>query len=879
MLLRVAKKVLGSANDRIVKKEKKILSEINMLEPKFEALSDKELKAYTKKLQKKLADGATEDSILPEAFALVREAAKRTLKQRHYDVQIIGGIMLHRGNVVEMKTGEGKTLVSTLPVFLNALSGKGVHVVTVNDYLAQRDSEWMGQVHRFLGLSVGVIVHDMDDQERKEMYACDITYGTNNEFGFDHLRDNMKFALSHRVQRPFNYAIVDEVDSILIDEARTPLIISGASTDSSDLYRALNKVVPNFKPEHYKIEEKDRNVMLTEEGNEFAEKLLKKEGVLKSDNLYDLANAKIVHHLDQALTAHLIYKRDVHYLVRENEVHIIDEFTGRVMEGRRYSGGLHQAIEAKENVHVKQENQTLASITYQNYFRMYPKLSGMTGTALTEASEFAEIYKLECVAVPTHRPVARKDYDDDIFRTAVEKYGAIAALIKECNDRKQPVLVGTISIEKSEELADFLKKEYNITRIEILNAKHHEREAEIVAQAGIPGAITIATNMAGRGTDIQLGGNLDMYLAKNPDLSEKEIEKLKEKIKQDKQTAREAGGLFVIGTERHESRRIDNQLRGRSGRQGDPGASKFFLSLEDDLMRIFGSDKLSGLLKRFGLKEGEAITHPWVSKALEKAQGKVEAHHFEIRKNLLKYDDVINEQRKTIYAQRLEVMESDDVSEKTAPMIRDVVEDIVSSHIPQFALPEDWNIPGMDMMCRETLNLALPLKDWCQEEGITDQILFDRILEATQNMLTEKAQKYSKIYKRIERNILLESLDNKWKDHLAEIDELRRTIHLQSFGQKDPFQEYQKKAFMYFGEMMNSMALQTVNFLCRMNFSPEDLHRLETLYSPQETEEHTNFLEAEEELAPVDDSHEKVGRNQPCPCGSGKKYKHCCGKL
>ncbi|MHA1550158.1 MAG: preprotein translocase subunit SecA [Alphaproteobacteria bacterium] len=876
MLLKVAKKVFGSANDRIVKKEKKILSEVNAFEEKFEGFSDSKLKKHTNVLRQKLKDGATENSILAESFALVREAAKRTLGQRHYDVQIIGGVMLHRGKVVEMKTGEGKTLVSTLPVFLNALSGKGVHVVTVNDYLASRDSEWMGQVHRFLGITVGAITHDMDDQERKEMYECDVTYGTNNEFGFDHLRDNMKFAIAHRVQRPFNYAIVDEVDSILIDEARTPLIISGASTDSSELYHALNKLAPQFKPEHYKVEEKDRNVMLTEEGNVFAEEILKKAGVLKSDNLYDLANAKIVHHLDQALTAHLIYKRDVHYLVRDGQVQIIDEFTGRAMEGRRYSGGLHQAIEAKEKVDVKRENQTLASITYQNYFRMYPTLAGMTGTALTEASEFMEIYKLDCVAIPTHRTVIRKDYEDDIFRTAREKYQSIAALIKECHDRKQPILIGTVSIEKSETLAHILKENHDIKNIQILNAKYHEKEAEIIAQAGIPGAITIATNMAGRGTDIQLGGNLDMILSQNPDASEKEIKKFKEEIKKNKQIAIDAGGLFVIGTERHESRRIDNQLRGRSGRQGDPGASKFFLSLEDDLMRIFGSDKLSGLLKRFGLKEGEAITHPWVSKALEKAQGKVEAHHFEIRKNLLKYDDVINEQRKTVYGQRLEIMESEDVEKKVEPMIRDVVEAIVSTHVPESSLPEDWNIEGMDMMCRETLNIALPLKEWQNEEGVIDQVIFDRVLHATQEMLTEKQKKYVKIYKRIERNILLEALDNKWKDHLAEIDDLRRTIHLQSFGQKDPFQEYQKKAFEYFSLMLTSVSEQTVNFLCRMNFSADDLERLEKLYDPNQTEEHTDFLEEEEEKEVISN---KVGRNQLCPCGSGKKYKHCCGKL
>ncbi len=875
MILKLAKKVFGSANARLLKKENKIVEQINLLEPEFEKKSDSDLRDFVQTLKNRLKNGETEGQILPEAFATVRESAKRTLGQRHYDVQLLGGIMMHRGRVVEMKTGEGKTLVSTLPVFLNALSGKGVHVVTVNDYLAKRDSEWMGKIHKFLGLSVGAITHELDDSERKDAYNCDITYGTNNEFGFDHLRDNMKFSLEHLCQRPFNYAIVDEVDSILIDEARTPLIISGASTDSSELYQALNKVAPSFKPEHYKVDEKDKNVLLTEEGAEFAEKLLKKEGVLKSDNLYDLGNAKIVHHLDQALTANLIYKRDTHYLIRDNKVHIIDEFTGRVMEGRRYSGGLHQAIEAKENVLVQQENQTLASITYQNYFRMYPKLAGMTGTALTEATEFAEIYKLECVEIPTHKPITRKDYQDEIYRTANEKYNSIAGLIKECYDRKQPVLVGTVSIEKSELLANILTNDYGVKNIKVLNAKQHEKEAEIVAQAGVSGAITIATNMAGRGTDIQLGGNFDMMLANEKKPTKATEEKIKKQISEDKKAVLKAGGLYVIGTERHESRRIDNQLRGRSGRQGDAGASKFFLSLEDDLMRIFGSDKLSGVLKRFGLKDGEPITHPWVSKALEKAQGKVEAHHFEIRKNLLKYDDVINEQRKTIYGKRLEIMNSDDVSKETSEMVNDVVENIIESHLPENSLPEDWNINGLDLEIRETLNLDLPLKDWQSEEGITDQILFDRVLKTTQNHLADKKKKFSKIYSRIERNILLETLDSKWKEHLAEIDELRRSIYLQSFGQKDPFNEYQKKAFEFFTQLFSMISNQTVNFLCRMNFSEKDLKGLENLYNPGSENEQEFIEESNEEI----DMSEKVSRNQDCPCGSGKRYKHCCGKM
>ncbi|MTJ83582.1 MAG: preprotein translocase subunit SecA [Telmatospirillum sp.] len=907
MLGAIARRLFGTANDRLLKTFKKQVEAINELEPAVQALSDDDLRARTQWLRDRLEKGETEDDILVDAFATVREAAKRVLGQRHFDVQLLGGLVLHKGMIAEMRTGEGKTLVATLAVYLNAIGGKGVHVVTVNDYLAKRDSEWMGQIYRFLGLSVGCIVHELNDYERQEAYGADITYGTNNEFGFDYLRDNMKFRLEEMAQRPFHYAIVDEVDSILIDEARTPLIISGPTEDNSELYVRVNRVIPVLGEADFEKDEKARAVTLTEQGVEHVESLLTEAGLLKGDNLYDIQNVNLVHHVNQALRAHKLFTRDVDYIVKDDKVVIIDEFTGRMMEGRRYSEGLHQALEAKEGVTIQNENQTLASITFQNYFRLYPKLAGMTGTAMTEASEFGEIYNLDVVDIPTNLPVSRKDADDEVYRTAREKFDAIVTLVDECRLRKQPVLVGTVSIEKSEMLSDLLKKK-KIPH-EVLNARHHEREAYIVSLAGVPGAVTIATNMAGRGTDIQLGGNLDMRLrhelAGITDEAERtrRPEQIKAEIEAGKQVALAAGGLYVIGTERHESRRIDNQLRGRSGRQGDPGASKFFLSLEDDLMRIFGSQRMDGMLQKLGLQEGEAIVHPWINKALEKAQQKVEARNFDIRKNLLKFDDVMNDQRKVIYEQRKELMSATDVSQAIADMRHEVVEDLVGKAIPERAFPEQWNVAGLEQDIRRVFNLALPIPDWAHEDGIADQEMRHRLLEATDRKMAEKAANYGpEVMRMVEKSLRLQVLDQSWKDHLLTLDHLRQGIGLRAYGQRDPLNEYKREAFNLFEEMLSQLREKITSLLAHIELRVE-AGTEEALAAPRpagryvESREDPNMPPAGDDedmaaprpqqqtvrVAAVDPNDPQTWggtpRNAPCPCGSGKKFKHCHGAV
>src|SRR5579885_465082 len=798
MLARFARSLFGTANDRALKAYQRRVPAINALEPEMMALSDEALRGRTEEFRRRLAEGATLDDLLVEAFATVREAARRTLGLRHFDVQLVGGMVLHDGKIAEMKTGEGKTLVAVLPVYLNALTGKGVHVVTVNDYLARRDAEWMGHIYNFLGLSVGVIVHGLDDNERRAAYAADVTYGTNNEFGFDYLRDNMKFRLEEMVQRPFNYAIVDEVDSILIDEARTPLIISGPAEDSSELYRQVDKLIPHLQAEDFEKDEKQRTVTLTETGVERIEELLQQSGLMKSGTLYDIHNIALTHHVNQALRAHKLFARDTDYIVRDDKVVIIDEFTGRMMEGRRYSEGLHQALEAKEGVTIQNENQTLASITFQNYFRLYPKLAGMTGTAMTEATEFSEIYKLEVIEVPTNEPCIRQDTDDEVYRTTREKYDAIVEHVLECRRRQQPVLVGTVSIEKSEALSALFKK----AKIphNVLNARYHEQEAHIIAQAGRPGAVTIATNMAGRGTDIQLGGNLEMRLKtelaniKDPAERERRAAAIRSEIETAHDAVVKAGGLFVIGSERHESRRIDNQLRGRSGRQGDPGASKFYVSLEDDLMRIFGSERMDSMLQRLGLKEGEAIIHPWVNKALEKAQQKVEARNFEARKNILKFDDVMNDQRKVIYEQRRELMVVSDVSQTIKEMRQETIDRMVEQHIPANSYAEQWNAQGLHEEALRIFGLDLPIVDWAKEEGIAEQEIRDRLTAAVETRMAEKEERSgSEVMRFAEKSILLQLLDQQWKDHLLSLDHLRQGIWLRAHGQRDPLNEYKRE--------------------------------------------------------------------------------------
>lgn len=909
MLGTLARKLFGSANDRFVKKQTKIIQRINSLEPEISKLSDEELKAKTEEFRNRIKNGETLDEILPEAFAVVREAAKRTLGQRHYDVQLIGGIALHNGMIAEMKTGEGKTLVATLAAYLNAIEGKGVHIVTVNDYLARRDAEWMGQVYRFLGLTVDYIIHGKNDDERRQAYASDIIYGTNNELGFDYLRDNMKFELSDMVQRTFNFAIVDEVDSILVDEARTPLIISGAAEDSSEKYILVNKIIPHLSELDYEKDEKAKSVVLTEIGQEHVEQLLKDVGLIKEGGLYDLGNVTLVHHVNQALRAHKMHLKDVDYIVKDNKVIIIDEFTGRMMEGRRYSDGLHQAIEAKEGAHIQSENQTLASITFQNYFRLYPKLSGMTGTAMTEEAEFGDIYALSCIEIPTNRSVARKDEHDEIYRTEKEKYNAIIATIIDCQKRGQPVLVGTTSIEKSELLADMLKAKSNV-RFEVLNARHHEREASIVAQAGVPGAITIATNMAGRGTDIQLGGNLDMRLKeilKGEETPEEIAEikaKLKIEIEEGKQKAMAAGGLYVLGTERHESRRIDNQLRGRSGRQGDPGTSKFFLSLEDDLMRIFGSERMSAMLKRLGLPEGEALIHPFINKALEKAQKKVEERNFDIRKNLLKYDNVMNDQRKVIYEQRKELMESEDVSETVHEMCDEFVSEIVSTYAPYGTMASEWDLENLKQELSRATGIILPIDDLAKGEELTADDFSKKVIETLNEAMASKNQGVPEnVIKLVEKSILLQVLDQLWKEHIASLDYMRHTIVLRAYGQKDPLNEYKKEAFNMFSELLDQLREKVTFLVCRTQIQNDALENMARVQQPknikeiheapqsvladapeksveEEREKQSPFQYSKTDFDPKDSSTwGKVSRNDACPCGSGKKFKHCHGKF
>ena len=869
MLSALAKSIFGDSNDRQVKKLQGQVAAINGKEAHYEAMSDDELRAQTDQLKSQIAQGSTLDDILEDAFALVREAAKRTLGQRHFDVQLMGGIILHNGQIAEMKTGEGKTLVATLPVYLNALTGKGVHVVTVNDYLASRDAGWMGQVYEFLGLSVGCIKGGLDDDQRRAAYACDITYGTNNEFGFDYLRDNLKFELASMVQRGHHFAIVDEVDSILIDEARTPLVISGPAETAAELYVAVDKVVPNLHDTDYELDEKARSVTLTEDGVINAEVALREAGLMGEGSIYDAANVSLLHHITQALRAHKLFGKDTHYMIREGQIVIIDEFTGRAMEGRRFSDGLHQALEAKEAVQIQSENQTLASVTYQNYFRLYEKLAGMTGTALTEAGEFSEIYKLEVVAVPTNRGVQRIDHDDEVYRTSDERDEAVIQLIEECRERGQPILVGTVTIDKSESLSKTLKKK-KIPH-QVLNARFHAEEAEIIAQAGVPSAVTIATNMAGRGTDIQLGGNLEMRLAAEGDkISDEKRDEIIADVEAKKAIALEAGGLYVVGTERHESRRIDNQLRGRTGRQGDPGASKFFLSLQDDLMRIFGSEKLDGMLQRLGLEEGEAITHSWINKAVEKAQSKVEAHNFEIRKQLLRFDDVMNDQRQVIFAQRKDIMEAKDVHDTVVDMRHETIEIIIDNAIPEGSFVDQWDANTFRAESAQYLALDVPADEWFNEDGIAEIELSDRLTAMSDKYMAEKALRFTPDVMRVaEKSLLLQVLDQQWKEHLLALDQLRQGIGLRAYAQKDPLNEYKREAFHMFELMLDKMRRTVTMALSHVEMRPpeEQQAAAAAAAAPQQT--------WQAKPAPSG----KVGRNDPCPCGSGKKYKHCHGAI
>ncbi len=948
----LARKLFGSSNERRIRNYQSRVDAITALETELIKLTDDQLRARTATFKAQLAEGKTLDDILVPAFATVREAAKRALGQRHFDMQLVGGMILHEGKIAEMKTGEGKTLVATLPVYLNALSGRGVHVVTVNDYLAKRDAEWMGQVYGFLGLTTGIIVHGIDDEERKKAYDCDVTYGTNNELGFDYLRDNMKYRLEDMVQRGHIFAIVDEVDSILIDEARTPLIISGPLEDRSEFYNTIDAYLLKLSKEDYELDEKQRTTNLTEVGMEKMEQMLRDAGLLKGDHLYDVENVSTVHHVNQALRAHKLFQRDKDYIVRNDEVVIIDEFTGRMMPGRRYSEGLHQALEAKEHQTIQPENQTLASITFQNYFRMYEKLAGMTGTALTEADEFMDIYNLEVLEVPTNRPMVRIDDDDEVYRTAAEKYRAIIIQIADCHKRGQPILVGTVSIEKSELLSEQLKDRKLIKKIgadmiaeakqvleaekaekneqvlkhaartkelgeylvkisaletpvphQVLNARYHEQEAYIISQAGVPSGVTIATNMAGRGTDIQLGGNADMRIREelkelSAEAREAQTAVIKAEIETLKDKALAAGGLFVLGSERHESRRIDNQLRGRSGRQGDPGHSKFFLSLEDDLMRIFGTDKLDGMLQRLGLKENESIVHSWINKAVEKAQQKVEARNFDIRKNLLKFDNVMNDQRKVIFDQRIDLMRDENVAETVADMRRAVVEDLVSKHVPENAYPEQWDTAGLKEELTRVLALDLPVDQWAKEEGIAGKEILTRVERRSDEAMAGKVAQWGPdVIRYVEKTILLQTLDNLWREHLLMLEHLRQVIGLRGYGQRDPLNEYKAEAFSLFESMIAGL---------RENVTSQ-LMRVEIVQQPQQEEQQLPYMEAhkidpltgEDEfgaqarLVPAmagngepaaardpqnPSSWGKVGRNENCPCGSGKKYKHCHGR-
>ncbi|MBH0237342.1 preprotein translocase subunit SecA [Methylobrevis albus] len=918
----LARKLFGSSNDRRVKSYRPRIAEIGALEPEMKALSDEQLRARTDEFRAKLAAGTKIDDLLVPAFATVREAGRRVLGQRHFDVQLIGGMVLNDGGIAEMKTGEGKTLVATLATYLNALPGKGVHVVTVNDYLAKRDSEWMSRVYGFLGLSTGVIVHGLSDDQRRAAYLCDITYATNNELGFDYLRDNMKYEREQMVQRGHHYAIVDEVDSILVDEARTPLIISGPLEDRSDLYVTIDKFIPAIVEGDFDLDEKQRTVIFTETGTEKLEGLLGAAGLLKGASLYDIENVSIVHHVNQALRAHKLFQRDRDYIVKDGEVVIIDEFTGRMMPGRRYSDGLHQALEAKEGARIQPENQTFASITFQNYFRMYGKLSGMTGTAATEADEFMDIYGLEVIEIPTNLPVSRIDDDDEVYRSVPEKFTAIVETIRDCKSRGQPVLVGTTSIEKSETLATMLKshgfkqQDFGVLFdgddgstsemvFQVLNARYHEQEAYIISQAGVPGAVTIATNMAGRGTDIQLGGNADMRIERElgdmpagPERDAAET-KIRADIARLKQKALDAGGLFVIGTERHESRRIDNQLRGRSGRQGDPGHSRFYLSLQDDLMRIFGSDRMDGMLQKLGLKEGEAIVHPWINKALEKAQQKVEARNFDIRKNLLKYDDVMNDQRKVIFEQRIELMSEETVEETVRDMRHDVIADLVARHIPQNAYAEQWNTEGLTAEVQQYLNLDLPITDWAKEEGIADEEIRERLMTAADEAFAAREARTSpELMRHIEKAILLQTLDHLWREHLAALDHLRSVIGFRGYAQRDPLSEYRTEAFTLFETLLATLRQIVTGQLMRVELAerqpePQVPERIQASHIDPATGEDEMALADQAVLTaqfsgsnPVATARDPenpatwgaVGRNEACPCGSGKKFKHCHGQ-
>ncbi|THV22560.1 preprotein translocase subunit SecA [Peteryoungia ipomoeae] len=885
----LARKIFGSSNERRVRSYNPNVAAIGALEEQMKALSDAELAGKTEEFKQALASGKTLEDILVPAFAVAREGSRRALGMRPFDVQLIGGMILNDNAIAEMKTGEGKTLVATLAVYLNALSGKGVHVVTVNDYLARRDATTMSKLYGFLGLSTGIIVHGMSDDERRAAYACDITYATNNELGFDYLRDNMKYERAQMVQRGHNFAIVDEVDSILVDEARTPLIISGPLDDRSDLYNTIDAFIPLLTEEDYEIDEKQRSANFSEVGTEKLENLLRQAGLLKGESLYDVENVAIVHHINNALKAHKLFTRDKDYIVRNDEIVIIDEFTGRMMPGRRYSEGQHQALEAKEKVTIQPENQTLASITFQNYFRMYKKLAGMTGTAATEAEEFGNIYGLEVVEVPTNLPIQRIDEDDEVYRTVEEKFKAIIEEIKVASERNQPVLVGTTSIEKSELLANMLSQS-GFKDFKVLNARYHEQEAYIVSQAGVPGAVTIATNMAGRGTDIQLGGNLDMRI--EHELAEVEpgperdakVEAIKADIATLKQKALEAGGLYVIATERHESRRIDNQLRGRSGRQGDPGRSKFYLSLQDDLMRIFGSDRMDGMLQKLGLKDGEAIVHPWINKALERAQKKVEARNFDIRKNLLKYDDVINDQRKVIFEQRIELMDAEDVSTTVTDMRHEVIETMVAIHIPANAYAEQWDAAGLKQKVAATLNLDLPIEAWVQEEGIAEDDIYNRLVEAADKAFAEKAERFGpELMAYVERSVLLQTIDMLWREHIVNLDHLRSVVGFRGYAQRDPLQEYKAEAFELFQALLANLRDTVTTQMARVELVREAQQPAPEL--PAMQLHHIDAATGEDEVAAADrDPNDPstwglVGRNEPCPCGSGKKYKHCHGVL
>jgi preprotein translocase subunit SecA len=908
-----AKAIFGSSNDRYVKSLSKIVERIASFEPTISAMSDEELKDQTRKFRVRLEEGTKLDDLLPEAFATVREAAQRTIGQRHYDVQMVGGIVLHRGEIAEMRTGEGKTLVATLAVYLNALEGKGVHVVTVNDYLARRDCEWMGQVYRFLGLTTGVIVPNLGEEERRAAYDADVTYATNNELGFDYLRDNMKYERSMMVQRPFNFGIVDEVDSILIDEARTPLIISGPTDDKSELYISVNALVKHLEKEDYDHDEKQRSIVLTEDGTEKVERLLENAGLLQGSNLYDFENTQVVHHVNQALRANMMFRRDIDYIVKDDKVIIIDEFTGRMMDGRRWSDGLHQAVEAKEGVNIEPENQTLASITFQNYFRMYPKLSGMTGTAATEAAEFFDIYKMNVVTIPTNLPVQRQDEEDLFYKSTEDKFKGIAKTIAEHAAKGQPVLVGTVSIEKSELLSEFLTQEK--VPHSVLNARFHEQEAHIVAQAGRSGTVTIATNMAGRGTDIQLGGNLEFRIndelkdmAEGPE-RDAAIERIREEIAIERQAVLDAGGLFVLGTERHESRRIDNQLRGRSGRQGDPGLSRFYLSLDDDLLRIFGPDTLFARMMRSSLEDGEALPpSKWMSKAIETAQKKVEVRNYDVRKQVVEYDDVMNDQRKVIYEQRADIMDSETVNDVITDMRHETANYIVGAHCPPGTYPEQWDVPALKADVERVLGLAPDIDAWLHEHSVEPEMLVERLIELSDAQLAEKIEPLNpESWRQIEKSILLQNLDHHWKEHLSTLDALRQVVHLRAYAQKQPINEYKHEAFALFERMLGAIREDVTRTVSYLQFQMDEEPLAPALPElPSFLTSHIDPFTGDDDTAdrdaasrgfitttipnpPVDGpdivvlgkraQHEEISRNAPCPCGSGKKYKHCHGAL